>query len=49
MPMTARDYTWLFTPGSTFTEDETGTVGVIHLADGGELWLPTGQVVACDP
>ncbi len=49
MPMTARDYTWLFTPGSTFTEDETGTVGVIHLVDGGQLWLPTGQVVACDP
>ncbi|MFJ5307830.1 DUF4241 domain-containing protein [Streptomyces sp. NPDC088350] len=49
MPMTARDYTWLFTPGSTFTEEETGTVGVIHLADGGQLWLPTGQVVACDP
>ncbi|MEW1645545.1 MULTISPECIES: DUF4241 domain-containing protein [unclassified Streptomyces] len=49
MPMTARDYGWMFTPGSTFTQDETGTVGVIHLADGGRLWLPTGQVVACDP
>lgn len=49
MPMTARDYTWLFTPGSEFREDETGTVGVIHLVDGGQLWLPTGQVVACDP
>jgi hypothetical protein len=49
MPMTARDYSWLFTPGSTFTEDETGTVGVIHIADGGELWLPTGHIVACDP
>lgn len=49
MPMTARDYGWMFTPGSTFTQHETGTVGVIHLADGGKLWLPTGQVVACDP
>ncbi|MER7641919.1 MULTISPECIES: DUF4241 domain-containing protein [unclassified Streptomyces] len=49
MPMTARDYGWMFTPGSTFTQHETGTVGVIHLADGGRLWLPTGQVVACDP
>jgi len=49
MPMTARDYTWLFTPGSEFREDETGTVGVIHLVDGGQLWLPTGQVIACDP
>jgi len=48
MPMTARDYTWLFTPGSTFTY-ESGDTGVIHIADGGELWLPTGRVVACDP
>ncbi|MDQ0810949.1 hypothetical protein QFZ63_002663 [Streptomyces sp. B3I7] len=48
MPMTARDYAWLFTPGSTFAYD-SGTVGTIHVAGGGELWLPTGQVVACDP
>jgi len=48
MPMTARDYAWLFTPGSTFAYD-SGTVGTIQVADGGELWLPTGQVVACDP
>ncbi|MFF3465508.1 DUF4241 domain-containing protein [Streptomyces sp. NPDC002619] len=48
MPMPAPDYTWLFTPGSTFTYD-SGTIGVIQLADGGELTLPTGRVVACDP
>ncbi|AWW37362.1 MULTISPECIES: DUF4241 domain-containing protein [Streptomyces] len=48
MPMSSRDYTWLFTPGSTFTY-ESGTTGVIHVTDGGELDLPTGQVVACDP
>ncbi|MET7681682.1 DUF4241 domain-containing protein [Streptomyces sp. NPDC005423] len=49
MPMTARDYAWLFTPGSTFREKESGTVGVIRLVDGGQLWLPTGQIIACDP
>lgn len=48
MPMPARDYTWLFTPGSTFT-DESGTIGVIHIRYGGELSLPTGRLVACDP
>jgi hypothetical protein len=48
MPMSPRDYTWLFTPGSTFA-DESGTTGVIHVAAGGELDLPTGRVVACDP
>jgi hypothetical protein len=48
MPMPARDCTWLFTPGSTFTY-ESGTTGVLHVAEGGELWLPTGHVVACDP
>ncbi|MEU0007499.1 DUF4241 domain-containing protein [Streptomyces sp. NPDC006314] len=48
MPMSPRDYTWLFTPGSTFTY-ESGTTGVIRLAGGGELDLPTGRVVACDP
>ncbi|MFE5189618.1 DUF4241 domain-containing protein [Streptomyces sp. NPDC056628] len=48
MPMSPRDYTWLFTPGSTFSHP-SGTTGVIHVADGGELDLPTGRVVACDP
>ncbi|GGL96833.1 hypothetical protein GCM10010129_45760 [Streptomyces fumigatiscleroticus] len=48
MAMLPRDYTWLFTPGSTFTY-ESGDTGVIHVADGGALDLPTGQVVACDP
>ncbi|KUM73834.1 DUF4241 domain-containing protein [Streptomyces griseorubiginosus] len=48
MPMSPRDYTWLFTPGSTFAY-ESGITGVIHVAGGGELDLPTGQVVASDP
>jgi hypothetical protein len=48
MPMPARDCTWLFTLGSTFSHS-SGTTGVIHVADGGELDLPTGRVVACDP
>ncbi|CAM5510441.1 DUF4241 domain-containing protein [Streptomyces griseorubiginosus] len=48
MPMSPRDYTWLFTPGSTFAY-ESGLTGVIHVAGGGELDLPTGQVVASDP
>ncbi|MFF4256067.1 DUF4241 domain-containing protein [Streptomyces sp. NPDC001663] len=48
MPMSPRDYTWLFTPGTTFAY-ESGTSGVIHVADGGTLDLPTGRVVACDP
>lgn len=48
MPMSPRDYTWLFTPGSTFTY-ESGQTGVIHVTDGGMLDLPTGRVVACDP
>ncbi|MFF3961082.1 DUF4241 domain-containing protein [Streptomyces griseorubiginosus] len=48
MPMSPRDYTWLFTPGSTFAY-ESGIAGVIHVAGGGELDLPTGQVVASDP
>ncbi|MDN3025096.1 DUF4241 domain-containing protein [Streptomyces sp. S.PB5] len=48
MPMSPRDYTWLFTQGSTFSY-ESGTTGVIHIADGGQLDLPTGHLVACDP
>ncbi|KAB2974970.1 DUF4241 domain-containing protein [Streptomyces sp. SS1-1] len=48
MPMSPRDYTWLFTPGSTFSHP-SGPTGVIHVADGGELDLPTGRIVACDP
>ncbi|MEW2132176.1 DUF4241 domain-containing protein [Streptomyces sp. NPDC005435] len=49
MPMSARDHTWLFTPGSSFTYEDSGPTGVIHVVDGGELSLPTGRVVACDP
>lgn len=48
MPMSPRDYSWLFTPGSSFAY-ESGQTGVIHVADGGMLDLPTGRVVACDP
>ncbi|MET9884502.1 DUF4241 domain-containing protein [Streptomyces sp. NPDC006430] len=48
MPMTAPDYSWHFTPGNTFSYEE-GPTGVLSVADGGELWLPTGRVVACDP
>ncbi|MFD8304914.1 DUF4241 domain-containing protein [Streptomyces sp. NPDC059690] len=48
MPMSPRDYTWLFTPGSTFAY-ESGQTGAIHVVDGGKLDLPTGRVVACDP
>ncbi|MET8811942.1 DUF4241 domain-containing protein [Streptomyces sp. NPDC004549] len=49
MPMSARDYTWLFTPGSSFAYEDSGPTGVIHVVDGGELSLPTGRVIACDP
>ncbi|MGW6705610.1 DUF4241 domain-containing protein [Streptomyces sp. NPDC054956] len=48
MPMTAPDYTWHFTPGNTFSY-ESGQTGILSLADVGELSLPTGRVVACDP
>ncbi|GGY86961.1 DUF4241 domain-containing protein [Streptomyces poonensis] len=48
MPMSPRDHTWMFTPGSTFT-GRHGTTGVIHVSDGGVLDLPTGRVAACDP
>lgn len=48
MPMPPGDYAWLFTPGSTWT-DEHGNRAVVHVADGGVLDLPTGRVVACDP
>ncbi|MFD8809844.1 DUF4241 domain-containing protein, partial [Streptomyces sp. NPDC059597] len=49
MPMSARDYTWLFTPKSSFAYEDSGPTGVIHVVDGGELSLPTGRVIACDP
>ncbi|MGW8950866.1 DUF4241 domain-containing protein [Streptomyces sp. NPDC055709] len=48
MPMSAPDYAWHFTPGNEF-EDEPGVTGTLAVVPGGELWLPTGRVVACDP
>ncbi|WP_328763814.1 MULTISPECIES: DUF4241 domain-containing protein [unclassified Streptomyces] len=48
MPITAPDFSWFFTPGSTFSYEE-GPTGTLAVVDGGELWLPTGRVVACDP
>ncbi|MBO1335883.1 DUF4241 domain-containing protein [Streptomyces sp. VRA16 Mangrove soil] len=48
MPMPARDYARYFTPGHTFTL-ETGQVGTVDVRVAGELWLPSGHVVAGDP
>ncbi|MEV0413021.1 DUF4241 domain-containing protein [Streptomyces sp. NPDC050448] len=48
MPIAAPDFSWFFTPGSTFSYEE-GPTGTLSVVDGGELWLPTGRVVACDP
>ncbi|WP_256104915.1 DUF4241 domain-containing protein [Streptomyces sp. ODS05-4] len=51
MPMTAPDLAWHFTPGNRFEEPGehglAGTLSVVRVP--GELWLPTGQVTACDP
>ncbi|MET9841654.1 DUF4241 domain-containing protein [Streptomyces virginiae] len=48
MPMTPPDYAWHFTPGSAFAhrDGETGTLAPVLI---GEVTLPTGRVVACDP
>lgn len=48
MPAVAPDLSWYFTPGNTFSYD-TGTQVSLSVVPGGELWLPTGRVVACDP
>lgn len=48
MSVTPRDYARHFTPGHTFT-DETGLVGTVDVRSAGELPLPSGRVVACDP
>ncbi|UQX03170.1 DUF4241 domain-containing protein [Streptomyces sp. RerS4] len=48
MPMTAPDYARYFTPGHAFSY-ESGQRGILHVAGAGELWLPSGQVAACDP
>ncbi|MEW2554454.1 DUF4241 domain-containing protein [Streptomyces zhihengii] len=48
MPMPAPDFSRHFTPGSRFTE-ESGLTGEMSVVPAGELWLPSGRVVACDP
>ncbi|MFI8914035.1 DUF4241 domain-containing protein [Streptomyces sp. NPDC053513] len=48
MPMTAPDYTRMFTPGTAFSY-ENGTTGTLAPVEVGELALPTGRIVACDP
>ncbi|MGW7290538.1 DUF4241 domain-containing protein [Streptomyces sp. NPDC054847] len=48
MPMPAPDFSWHFTPGNRF-EEEGGQAGTMSVTPAGELWLPTGRVVACDP
>ncbi|MFI2368808.1 DUF4241 domain-containing protein [Streptomyces sp. NPDC018833] len=48
MPMPAPDFAWHFTPDNRFQE-ENGVTGTMSVAEAGELWLPTGRVVACDP
>ncbi|MFV0127588.1 DUF4241 domain-containing protein [Streptomyces sp. HMX112] len=48
MPMPAPDLARIFTPGLSFPYEWGGT-GTVSLAAGGELWLPTGRLVACDP
>lgn len=46
--MTARDYARIFTPGTSFSYED-GLAGTISVVEVGELALPTGRVVACDP
>ncbi|WP_353944927.1 DUF4241 domain-containing protein [Streptomyces sp. HUAS MG91] len=48
MPMPARDYARYFTAGHTFTLT-SGLVGTVDVRTAGELWLPSGRVVAGDP
>ncbi|MFF5974646.1 DUF4241 domain-containing protein [Streptomyces sp. NPDC012769] len=48
MPMTAPDYTRYFTPGTSFSY-ENGRTGTLSPVEVGELALPTGRLVACDP
>ncbi|MEU6487685.1 DUF4241 domain-containing protein [Streptomyces sp. NPDC046887] len=51
MTMTAPDLDWYFTPGNRFQEPgENGLAGTMSVVRApGALWLPTGQVTACDP
>lgn len=48
MPMTAPDFDRYFTPGHSFVY-ESGESGTLAVAVAGELWLPSGEVIACDP
>ncbi|MER6317751.1 DUF4241 domain-containing protein [Streptomyces sp. NPDC001581] len=48
MPPAAPDFSWHFTPGNAF-RDENGDLGTLSVAAGGTLWLPSGRLVACDP
>ncbi|MFJ9941789.1 DUF4241 domain-containing protein [Streptomyces erythrochromogenes] len=48
MPMTPPDYAWHFTPGSAFAY-ENGTTGTLVPVVIGDVTLPTGRIVACDP
>lgn len=48
MPTTAPDPAPLFAPGTSFSYED-GLTGTLSVADVGELALPTGRVVACDP
>ncbi|MFI5805404.1 DUF4241 domain-containing protein [Streptomyces sp. NPDC051561] len=49
MTTAAPDLAQYFVPGHTFDDDAPGTKGTLAVVPGGELWLPTGRVVACDP
>ncbi|MEJ8642330.1 hypothetical protein WKI68_14595 [Streptomyces sp. MS1.HAVA.3] len=48
VPMTPPDYAWHFTPGAAFAYEDgmTGTLAPVVI---GDVTLPTGRVVACDP
>ncbi|MFD7101164.1 DUF4241 domain-containing protein [Streptomyces xanthophaeus] len=48
MPMTPPDYSWHFTRGAAFAYEDgmTGTLAPVVI---GDVTLPTGRIVACDP
>ncbi|MBX9628434.1 MAG: DUF4241 domain-containing protein [Gemmataceae bacterium] len=48
MPAAHTDFARAFTPGTVF-RDSKGREDVAEVVDAGELVLPTGRVVACDP
>ncbi|MFC9823275.1 hypothetical protein ACFWG6_05320 [Streptomyces erythrochromogenes] len=49
MPMTPPDYAWHFTAGSAFAHDNGTTGTLAPVVIGGDVTLPTGRIVACDP